>query len=281
MSKKEKIALVIIAIVLAISMVRNTIRIKAGTELNAINGEKAMARQELVKCLGEHSGDASECNSILEKEKEISKRLIEAENNSTSNFGSNPPWLWGLAILGVVLAICFSKLDIKQEKWSWNWELIRIWLWGPGVLGLVLTVYFFSKIGMQALWFSFISAWAVMFAVVYSMVGKKVKTLLESVSPKDGEAVEILMHNGKVQSPGVAVLNDRELRLLPIVGEPILIPLKDITSLSQTDWLPGKKLFSKHGYKLTFPGYPATITFAVPPSVGNRWGFKLLQVKNR
>jgi hypothetical protein len=279
-SKKEKIALIAIVVLLAFSMVRNSFRIKAGNELNAINGELAFARQELVKCLGEHSGEVSECDSTLEKEKEISKKLMEAEKKTTTNFGSSPPWLWGLVILGVVLAVCFSKFDIKQEKWAWNWELIRIWLWGPGILGVILTAYFFPKIGVKAVWFSAISVWAVMFAAVYSAVGKKVKTLLESVPPQNGEAVEILMHNGKLQSPGVAVLNDTELHLLPIVGEPILIPLKDITSFSQTNWLPGKKLFSKHGYRLTYPGHPTTITFAVPPSVGNRWGFKFITVKN-
>ncbi|GEM_PF-2898869 len=194
--------------------------------------------------------------------------------------GLDQTMVWGLGVLVVALAIFFSPKDwIKQEKWSWNWELIRLWLWGPGFLGIVLTVGFFPKIGMEALWFSFVSAWGICFAAVYSMVGKKVRTILESVSPQDGEAVEVLMHNGRIQSPGVAVLNNYELRLIPIVGDPILIPLQDIVSISQTGWLPGKKLFSKHGYKLSTHKHPA-IVFAVPPSVGNRWGFKLIRSKN-
>ena len=191
--------------------------------------------------------------------------------------GIDNPWVFGLGVLTVVFTVfILPKVRIEQEKWAWNWEMIRLWLWGPGILGVVLAVWYFPEMGVKAVWFSAISAWGICFAAVYSAVGKKVRIILESVSENDGEAVETLMHDGKFQSPGVAVLNDSELRLLPIVGKPILIPLKDITSISQTNWLPGKKLFSKHGYKLVYLGHPATIHFAVSPSVGNRWGFKLI-----
>ncbi|GEM_PF-3079172 len=87
MGKKEKIFLLAIAVLWAVSMIQNSFRVKAGQEVNEINGQLAFARQELIQCIGENSGDASFCEDIMEKEKEIVKKLATAQKNFDDKWG--------------------------------------------------------------------------------------------------------------------------------------------------------------------------------------------------
>jgi len=76
-------------------------------------------------------------------------------------------------------------------------------------------------------------------------VGGKVRSLKESLSSAEGELAESLIVNGALQSPGVAILSDRTLRLVPIVGEEVSLDLAQIDSVRLAAFFNGKSLVWK------------------------------------
>ena len=73
-----------------------------------------------------------------------------------------------------------------------------------------------------------------------------------------------------MQSPGIAILHDAELTLVPIVGQRRTISRTDITILRRGRWLPGKYVWGKEAFILSTP-QDKRLAFAVAESVGRRW----------
>ncbi len=159
------------------------------------------------------------------------------------------------------------------EKWMWDREMVRIWTWWPLLLSLILTAAFFPTQGTDALYLLFIACFSLM-GVIYGFVGKKVKGVMEKASKLPGEAAESLMVIGRIQSPGVVVFKDTEIVLMPIVGETVTVAISDITSVKETGWLNGKKLWGKRGFYLTTPE-KKKLGFAVVEEIAVRWSYKL------
>ena len=140
----------------------------------------------------------------------------------------------------------------------------------PAVLGLGATVILLPIYGAYALWFATAIPFGLVFRGIYGVVGSKVDALHRELSTRDGEAVESLMVIGRVQSPGIAILHDADLTLVPIVGQRRTISLTDITILKQGRWLPGKFVWGKEAFILSTP-QDKRLAFAVAESVGRRW----------
>ena len=144
----------------------------------------------------------------------------------------------------------------------------------PAVLGLGATVILFPIYGAYALWFATAIPFGLVFRGIYGAVGSKINALRRDLGTHDGEAVESLMVIGRVQSPGIAILNDSELSLVPIVGKRRTISLTEVTVLREGRWLPGKYLWGKRAFIMSTPQIKR-VAFAVPESVGRRWALAL------
>jgi len=155
-----------------------------------------------------------------------------------------------------------------------------MWLWEPGLLRLTVGVLILTPVLLACASYPFLRsrAWVIcLFAgigalawVVYTAVGNKVERLRHLFSADVGEVVDSLIVNGNIQSPGIAVLRDRELVLVPIVGKQIALPFSDIKCLRETRWFNGVYYGWKTGFWLTPPG-EKRLGFAVASPVAAEW----------
>lgn len=161
-----------------------------------------------------------------------------------------------------------------SEQWPWNQSYLKLFLALPAIIGISITFILFPDFGNHALYFLMISFAGVFFYFIYSVVGKKVKILLNCKSAKNGEAVESLLVIGHKQSPGIAILRDDVLILIPIIGRRRKLPLKNITAIKCSRWLPGKFVWGKTAFHLeTLNKTP--LAFAIAKPVALRWFSKL------
>ena len=129
---------------------------------------------------------------------------------------------------------------------------------------------------------TFADSWAWVFAwfplvglvqfVVYYFLGKRVHALHARISAQfpQFECVECMIALDKVQAPGIAMMGQEDLVLIPMLGEQVKIPLKDISRLRLSKGLPGKGLIMKQGFVFDAPGHSG-FAFAVSRPVGASW----------
>ena len=145
--------------------------------------------------------------------------------------------------------------DSIFQKWFWDPRPLRIivaiFILIPSALALV----FYFLVGARAFCILAFASIGVGAWIVLGAVGKRVQALRCSLSSEEGEPVDSLIVNGKIQSPGIALLREDELVLVPIVGERVAVPLADIRSVRETSWYNGSLLwFKKKGFWLDVPG---------------------------
>ena len=165
-----------------------------------------------------------------------------------------------------------------REKWPWHVEFLRVFVVVPTVTGVAIAAVLFPVYGPHSLWFLLAIPFGLLFRLIFGVMGAvvraKVAALRDSMTTHDGEAVESLLVIGHIHSPGLAILGESELVLVPIVGDTCTIPLADITAVRQGRWLPGKYVWGKWAFNLTTPR-ATRLAFAVPESVGKRWSARL------
>ena len=107
---------------------------------------------------------------------------------------------------------------------------------------------------------------------MYHFVGKNVRSLHIKTSAQfpTGECVESMMSFKGIECPGIAVLDEQNLLLVPMMGKPLKIKLAEIGNLRLSAGLPGKGLIKKQGFVLDTPGQKK-VAFAVPRGIGRRW----------
>ena len=76
------------------------------------------------------------------------------------------------------------------------------------------------------------------------------------------------------QSPGLAVLHEDRLELIPIVGSPITVPLADIVAVSEVRWFNGTRLWLKKGFVLDLAN-GQRVGVAVAEPFARRWRARL------
>ena len=130
--------------------------------------------------------------------------------------------------------------DKLSEKWPWNGEFLRLFLIMPSVVGITATVALYSIVGVHALWFLTAIPFGALFYFVYGSVSRRVEDLKREHQHDEGEIAERPLIIGKIHSPGIVVLRDTEVELIPIVGEWCRIDLAEIESIGERTWLPGK-----------------------------------------
>ena len=163
-----------------------------------------------------------------------------------------------------------TEQDKLSEKWPWNGEFLRLALLGPAIIGITATVALFPFAGMQSLWFLTAIGVGIVLNAVYGSVGRRVENLKNDLQGDAGELAEALIVIGKIHSPGVVILRDAEIELVPIVGERRTIKLAEVDSIGEGRWLPGKYVWGKRAFTLNASIWKP-LAFAVPESIGSRW----------
>jgi len=171
-----------------------------------------------------------------------------------------------------------TSQDKFSEKWPWNGEFLRLFLLMPSVVGITAAVALYPFAGVHSLWFLTAILTGIVLYLVYGTAGRRVENLKRRLQDDIGEMAEGLLAIGKIHSPGVVVLRDSELELVPIVGERRIIALSDIESIGEGKWLPGKFVWGKRVFTLSASIWQP-LAFAVPESVGARWS-RILRAHN-
>lgn len=97
-----------------------------------------------------------------------------------------------------------------------------------------------------------------------------IKVLQGCISAQNGEVIASLLYFKNKSVPGIAILRDDVIILIPIFGRRHKIFFDRIKIIEETDKIPGKWLFGKCVFSIEFET-KATVLFAVPCSVGKRW----------
>jgi hypothetical protein len=167
------------------------------------------------------------------------------------------------------------KNDI-YDYWMWNRKPQRILMVAFVVGAVVLAAATYPALGPSSMFFLLLLLIGPFVCAIYGFVGKKVQALKETFSASDGELAECLMVNGRIQSPGIAVLGEKDLTLAPIVGERVTLKLSDIRSYRKVRFFNGKTLIGKRGFYLD-AGLPKRLGFAVVGGIAQKWAWRFRQ----
>lgn len=161
-----------------------------------------------------------------------------------------------------------------REKWPWNREFLTLFVLIPALFGIVATALTYPGYGVYSLWFLTSILISLVLWLVFASLGNRVKQLQEEYRHVSGEVAEALLVIGAVQAPGLAILRDHELELVPVSGHGCTIPLSDILGCNEGHWLPGKYVWGKLVFTLE-TSQQKRLAFAIAESVGRRWSAQL------
>jgi tRNA A-37 threonylcarbamoyl transferase component Bud32 len=161
-----------------------------------------------------------------------------------------------------------------RDAWPWNYEYIQLFLIVPLVavgLALPLSLHWW---GLKAFWLFAIEIPGIGFAIMYAVVGQRVRQKQAALPRTDGEVAQCLMFRRPFESPGVAVLHEDRLELTPVVGSPITIRLEDILAVREVRWFNGTRLWLKRGYVMDLAN-GQRVGVAVAEVFARRWRARL------
>ena len=137
------------------------------------------------------------------------------------------------------------------EKWSWDKEIVWLYTIVPTILALAGALFLYPLIEDQSLYFLIAIPFGIFFSMIYGFVGSSVRSLRKKYSSHGGWISESLLQIGNIQSPGIVILEDTTLMLVPIVGKECIVQLSEIQKIRKR------------------------LGFAVPASIGPKWSRKL------
>ncbi len=161
-----------------------------------------------------------------------------------------------------------------RDAWPWSWEYIQLYLIVPAaVVGLALPVLL-PRMGLKALWLFAAELGGIAFAITYAIVDRQVRRARAEVPRTERDVAECLMFRRPFQSPGLAVMHEDRLELIPIVGSPITVPLADIVAVKEVRWFNGTRLWFKKGFVMDLAN-GQRVGVAVAEVFARRWRAKL------
>jgi len=170
---------------------------------------------------------------------------------------------------------------MKKDKRLLLWER---WLWEPEgrlffvalliIPSILLALLFYPWRGILGIVILVPLFVAAITWVVYHFVGSKVHTLYQSLKNMEGELFHSLIVNGLLHSPGLALLRENELVLVPIVGQKVTVLLSEIESFRTSSWFNGRLHLGKTAFWLNIPGR-GRLGFAIARSVAAKWRERL------
>jgi len=161
------------------------------------------------------------------------------------------------------------------EQWPWHPLFLKLYIFAPVTLSLLLTGFIYPYYH----YYSFITLIIIPVGIfihhLQSTIAEKIKTLLGCISAQNGQAVEALLIIDNKQSPGIVILRDTMIILIPIDGRRKKLLFTDIKNVATTYNLANTLLFSKTVFMLETQKSSQYI-FAVSRSTGTQWSEKLI-----
>ncbi len=164
--------------------------------------------------------------------------------------------------------------DKLSEQWPWNREFLRLALIIPAVAGFLAAAVLYPFFGVYSLYFLLAIPSGLLFRVMYGVVGARVEALRRAAATRGGEVAEGLLVVGRIECPGLVVMGESELVLMPIVGNEVTVPLDTITVVREGRWLPGKFVWGKRAFNLGTTT-STRLAFAVSKSIAKKWSPRL------
>lgn len=124
--------------------------------------------------------------------------------------------------------------------------------------------------GLKALSLFALEAPAIAFAVFYAVLGRRVKLKKAALPRPASEVADCLMFRRPFESPGLAVLYEDRLELIPIVGSPITVILADIVAVKEVRRFNGTRLWLKKGFVMDLAN-GQRVGVAVAEVFARRW----------
>jgi tRNA A-37 threonylcarbamoyl transferase component Bud32 len=161
-----------------------------------------------------------------------------------------------------------------RDAWPWNNEYIQLFVLVPLIVVALAIPVCLHWWGLRALWLFGIEVPAFGFAIMYGVVGYRVRGKKAALAQPTGEVAECLMFRRPFQSPGLAVMHDDRLELIPIVGSPITVILADIVAVKEVRWFNGTRLWLKKGFVIELAN-GQRVGVAVAEVFARRWRARL------
>jgi tRNA A-37 threonylcarbamoyl transferase component Bud32 len=161
-----------------------------------------------------------------------------------------------------------------RDFWPWDPAYYSLFLIAPPIVAGLLLPVLVPCWGLKALWLFALEVPGAGFAVMYAVVGSRVRRLKAALPQPTGEVAECLMFRKPFQSPGLAVLHEDRLELLPIAGSNITVPLAAIVAVSEVRWFNGTRLWFKKGFVMELAN-GQRVGVAVAEVFARRWRSRL------
>ena len=153
---------------------------------------------------------------------------------------------------------------------KWIWELAVYY----GLLFVALIffagLYLFSKFNFYALFILIVLIPVLVLLSHYQKINKLVAVLKGCISAQNGEVVASLLYFKNKSIPGIAILRDDVIILIPVFGRRHKIFFDKLKTIKEVNRMPGEWLLGKRVFLIEFEEKPSVL-FAVPESAGKRW----------
>lgn len=122
------------------------------------------------------------------------------------------------------------------EKWPWDSLLLKSYIIAPVILSPLTIYQFYSNYHYSLLILATIPAGLFLY-IHFLKINKMMDTLLQCKSAKNGEAVAARLMFNENQSPGIAILRNDVIILIPVKGRRRKLPLSGIKHIEQSTGL--------------------------------------------
>ena len=156
------------------------------------------------------------------------------------------------------------------ERWPWDQQrLLTVTTLMAFVIVLMIFILF-QRYGVYALFTLFTTPTIIIYFIKNNRIRKKVAVLKSCKSAQNGEVVDSMLLFNRRPSPGVAIMRENEMVLIPIDGRRRKLQLPKVISIQSGNSLPGIFLLKKTVITLEMDN-THTLRFIVPFSTGRRW----------
>ncbi len=161
-----------------------------------------------------------------------------------------------------------------RDLWLWDTGYLALFLIVPVIVAGILVLILMPHWGLKALWVFTFELIGIGLAAAYAWVGQRIRRLRAALPRATGEVAEGLVLRRPFQSPGLAVLHEDRLELIPIAGSATTVMLKDIAAVSEVRWFNGRRLWWKKGFVLELAD-GQHVGLAVADPYARRWRSRL------
>lgn len=164
------------------------------------------------------------------------------------------------------------------DSWSWQqpWRIFTVRL--SFFLSFLTVLLSSAFIGLHSLWCLLIFAWGLIYAVFYRRIERAmvhIRARNQSAAGRDYLMEDGYSQLGKIRSPAVLLLDNQQLTISPVFGQPEQVAVSDIQALEVQADFPGRRLLGKQTLCIQTSPRAKPIYLALPRSRIQVWAQRL------